>query len=265
MIDSHCHLADDAFVSDLEAVIERARAGGVDGALCIIDLTNRAEIERLRRVQELWPEVRCAAGVHPHRAGTFADQVAMVDRQVEQALETLDQLRAIGEIGLDYHYDFAPRELQQTVFARQVALARERDLPVVIHTREADDDTVRILRAEGHGTLRGVFHCFTGDVGLARQALDLGFHVSFSGIVTFRNAGPIRAAAEIVPPDRLLAETDSPYLAPVPHRGKRNEPAWVSRVVEALADVRGQSSGEIAKTTVSSFESLFEPASTSLR
>ena len=233
--------------------------------MCIIDLTNGAEVERLRRVQQLWPEVRCAAGVHPHQAGKYADQIDEVDRQVERAIETLPRLRAVGEIGLDYHYDFAPRELQQTVFAHQVALARERSLPVVIHTREADDDTVRILRDEGRGQVRGVFHCFTGDVGLARQALDLGFHVSFSGIVTFRNAEQIRASAQIVPPDRLLAETDSPYLAPTPHRGKRNEPAWVARVVETLAEVRGESAGDVAKTTVSSFENLFEPAPTELR
>ena len=146
---------------------------------------------------------------------------------------------AIGEIGLDYHYDFSPRPVQQDLFRRQTALARELQLPVVIHTREATPDTFEILRNEGSG-VRGVFHCFTGDAAMARQALDIGFYVSFSGIITFPRSAEIREAARIVPADRLLAETDSPYLAPVPHRGKRNEPAHVVRVVEALAEVRGE-------------------------
>lgn len=262
MIDSHCHLADDAFVSDLDDVVARARAGGVDGALCIIDLTNEAEIERLRRVQDVWPDVRCAAGVHPHQAGKYAEGVDRVDGDVRRATETLPRLQAVGEIGLDYHYDFAPRPLQQEVFARQVALARDLSLPVVIHTREADEDTVRILRDEGRHDVRGVFHCFTGDVNLARQALDLGFHVSFSGIVTFRSATQIRDAAQLVPADRLLVETDAPYLAPVPHRGQRNEPLWVTRVVEKLGEVRGEAPDDVARATVSSFRALFEPAAT---
>ena len=265
MIDSHCHLADDAFVPDLEDVIERARSVGLAGALCIIDLANPAEIDRLRRVQALWPEVRCAAGVHPHQAGKYADNVDDVDRQVRHAVETLAGFRAVGEIGLDYHYDYAPRELQQTVFRRQVALARDLSLPIVIHTREAEKDTVQILDDEGRGQVRGVFHCFTGNTDLARKALDLGFHISFSGIVTFRGAAEIREAAEFVPADRLLAETDSPYLAPTPHRGKRNEPAWVARVVEMLADVRKQSPDEVAAVTASAFASLFEPTAKGVR
>ena len=167
----------------------------------------------------------------------------------------------MGEIGLDYHYDFAPKDVQQEVFRRQVRFARERDLPVVIHTREADDDTVNILREEGKGTIRGVFHCFTGNATLARQALDLGFYVSFSGIVTFRRADEIREAAKLVPADRLLAETDSPYLAPMPHRGKRNEPAWVARVVEVLAETRQESLAEVTAATSTSYASLFSTPS----
>ena len=264
MIDSHCHLADDAFEADLEGVVDRARSTGLSGALCIIDLTNPTEIQRLARVRELWPEVRCAAGVHPHQAGRYAEDIDAVESQVRDAVDSLDGLRAVGEIGLDYHYDFAPRELQQTVFRRQVALARELSLPVVIHTREADDDTVRILRDEGQAAVRGVFHCFTGDAGLARQALDLGFHVSFSGIVTFRGATQICEAAAVVPADRLLAETDAPYLAPVPHRGKRNEPAWVAHVIETLGDVRNESAGDVARATTASVASLFEPDPSSL-
>ena len=173
------------------------------------------------------------------------------------AIASSRQSCAVGEIGLDYHYDFAPREVQQEVFRRQVCFARERDLPVVIHTREADDDTVTILREEGGGSVRGVFHCFTGDNTLARQVLDLGFYVSFSGIVTFRRADEIREVARLVPATRLLAETDSPYLAPTPHRGKRNEPAWVTRVVEVLAETRQEDLIDVTAAISASYGALF--------
>ena len=257
MIDSHCHLADDAFVSDLEDVVSRAQAAGLSSALCVLDQTVEVERERFDRVVELWPQVGCAIGVHPHQAGKFLHRVDDIEGAVTEAIDACSRSRAIGEIGFDYHYDFAPRDLQQEVFRRQIGLARERDLPVVIHTREADADTVEVLRNEGKGSVRGVFHCFTGDVALARQALDLGFYVSFSGIVTFKRADEIREAAKLVPDDRLLAETDSPYLAPVPHRGERNEPAWVSRIIETLAETRSQSPEDVSDTTTASFVSLF--------
>ena len=257
MIDSHCHLADDAFVDDLQAVIDRAKVAGLTGALCVLDTTRPEESRRFRRVLDAWPAVQCATGIHPHQAGQYREREDEVERTVVTAIADLPDVCGLGEIGLDYHYDFAPRALQQEVFRRQVRLAREQALPVVIHTREADDDTVAILREEGQGTVRGVFHCFTGSATLARQALDLGFYVSFSGIVTFRRAEEIREAAKIVPADRLLAETDSPYLAPAPYRGKRNEPAWVSRVVEVLAETRGESPADVATATVTSFAELF--------
>ena len=257
MIDSHCHLADEAFIPDLEAVVHRAQMAGLTGALCIVDLTNPVEGERAQRVRELWPEVRLAVGVHPHHAGKFADRIGDVERAVQRALEDSSGASAVGEIGLDYHYDFAPRDLQQEVFRRQVRLAREAHRPVVIHTREADDDTLQILKDEGRGTIRGVFHCFTGDATMAQRALDLGFHVSFSGIVTFGRASAIREAAKVVPADRLLAETDAPYLAPTPHRGKRNEPAWVARVVEVLAELREQPTDQVAASTTAAFTALF--------
>ena len=260
MIDSHCHLADDAFVPDLAEVIERAKAAGLTSALCILDATNPEEANRFRQVTAFWPSARCATGIHPHQAGKFRERVDEVEQFVAGAIAGSPQSCAVGEIGLDYHYDFAPRGVQQEVFRRQVRLARKNDLPVVIHTREADDDTVSILREEGGGTVRGVFHCFTGDSTLARQALDLGFYVSFSGIVTFRRADEIREAARMVPADRLLAETDSPYLAPAPHRGKRNEPAWVARVLEVLAETRQESPDELTAATSSSYGSLFGAA-----
>ena len=200
---------------------------------------------------------RFAVGVHPHKAATFADQVGDVRTAVSDAAERVGTVVAVGEIGLDYHYDYAPRALQRDVFAEQVALACELGRPVVIHTRVADADTLDVLRSAGRGEVRGVFHCFTGDVTLARHALDLGFHVSFSGIVTFRNASGIREAAALVPSERLLMETDCPYLAPVPHRGKRNEPAWVSHVAETLAVTRGEAPETIIRHTTAAFETLF--------
>ena len=157
----------------------------------------------------------------------------------------------IGEIGLDYHYDFAPRDVQREVFAAQLALARELDQPVIVHTREATDDTFAILREAGG--VRGVFHCFTGDAAMAARALDIGFHVSFAGIVTFPKADSLREAARAVPTDRLLIETDSPYLAPVPYRGKRNEPAFVVRVAEILASVRQVSPEDLRQSTAANF------------
>jgi TatD DNase family protein len=201
--------------------------------------------------------VRFAAGVHPHAAGAFAGRAADAARVTRAHAAAFDAC-GVGEIGLDYHYDFAPREVQREVFAAQLALARELDKPVIVHTREATDDTFDILAASGG--VRGVFHCFTGDVAMARRALDIGFHVSFAGIVSFPRADSLREAARSVPADRLLVETDSPYLAPVPYRGKRNEPAFVPRVLEALAAARGATPAVLAEQTSHNFVSLFGPS-----
>ena len=260
MIDSHCHLADEQFVADLDAVVSRAQAAGVDGALCILDALNQDEARRAGGVAEAWPGARFAVGVHPHQAGAVDDEAGGLDGVaplLQRALDARAGTCAIGEIGLDYHYDFAPRRTQVEVFRRQIALARELGLPVVIHTREADDDTLDALRAEGRGDVEGVFHCFTGDAAFARRALDLGFHVSFSGIITFRNAEAIRDAAALVPADRLLAETDAPYLSPVPYRGRRNEPARVSHVIDTLCGVRGVGRSDTIEATRRSYARLF--------
>jgi TatD DNase family protein len=256
MIDSHCHLAGEEFVADLDAVVSRARAAGLAGALCILGAGDHDEAARARRVREVWPSVRFAAGIHPHHAGDFAASTAQAIDVVRRSLDE-ERACAIGEIGLDYHYDFSPRSVQREVFAAQVRLARELGLPVVIHTREATDDTLRILHEEGGGTLRGVFHCFTGDETAAREALATGFHLSFAGIVTFPRAVSLRDAARLAPADRLLAETDAPYLAPVPHRGKRNEPAYVVRVVETLAEIRGTAVEEMREQLSRNFGVLF--------
>jgi TatD DNase family protein len=254
MIDSHCHLADEAFQQDLEPAIARARDAGVTAALCILAAGDEPEAERARIVRDTWDAVRFATGVHPHAAGTFAGRATDAARVAGTHAEAFEA-RAVGEIGLDYHYDFAPRQVQQEVFAAQLALARQLDKPVIIHTREATDDTFAIL--EESGGVRGVFHCFTGDAGMARRALDAGFYLSFAGIVSFPKAESLREAARVVPDDRLLIETDSPYLAPVPYRGKRNEPAYVARVLDALAAARGTAAERLAEQTSHNFGSLF--------
>ena len=260
MIDSHCHLADEAFGKDLEPVVARARAAGVSGALCILDATLAREATRADEVQEAWPAVRFATGVHPHHAGAFTDRPADVGVFLEAAVEARPGTVAVGEIGLDYHYDFAPRDVQREVFRRQIAVARDRNLPIVIHTRDAEDETFELLEEPAARGVSGVFHCFTGGPEMARRALGLGFHVSFSGIATFRSADEIRAAAKLVSDDRLLVETDAPYLAPVPYRGQRNEPAWVATVVERLAELRETNPLALGERTLATFEALFGTA-----
>ena len=256
MIDSHCHIAGEEFAGDLEDVIARAKGAGLSAAMCILAAGDASEAAAIARVQALWPEVRVALGIHPHQAGAHVGKVSAAVALVKDAAAKR-QAVAIGEIGLDYHYDFSPREVQQEVFAAQVALAREVGLPIVIHTREAADDTFRILRDAGD--LRGVFHCFTGDREMARAALDIGFSLSFAGILTFPRAAELREVARMAPADRVLAETDAPYLAPVPLRGTRNEPAHVARVVETLAEVRGVHRDAIADRVARNFQTLFGP------
>ena len=258
MIDSHCHLADEAFVADLDAVVSRARDAGVTSALCILAAGDEPEAGRAVDVRERWTAVQFATGVHPHNAAAFdgrAGDAACVTRDHAERFSAC----AIGEIGLDYHYEFSPRAIQQEVFTTQIALALEMDRPIVIHTREATDDTFDILRQAGAGVLRGVFHCFTGDAAVARRVLDIGFYVSFAGIVSFPRSEEVRTAARLVPEDRLLIETDSPYLAPPPYRGKRNEPAYVARVLATLAEIRGEPPKALERHTSVNFERLFGP------
>jgi TatD DNase family protein len=256
-IDSHCHLADEAFKADLSEVVQRARATGAPTALCILDAGSQDERIRALGVRELWPEVRFAVGVHPQNADKYRADPAAAAAAVEKAIAATPRVCAIGEMGLDYHYDVARPQLQQQVFAAQVAVARKRNLPIIIHTREADQDTLRILKASGGGQVRGVFHCFTGDAALAAAALELGFYISFSGIVTFPNSGALRGVAATVPDHRLLIETDSPYLAPVPLRGKRNEPSFVGHVADALAVARRTTPAAIVERSTANFTALF--------
>jgi TatD DNase family protein len=203
--------------------------------------------------------LRFGIGLHPHQAGQFDGKESDVASLVRGAIAALPKVRALGEIGLDYHYDFAPRNVQQAVFKLQIRLARELDLPVIIHTREAEDDTLAILQEETEGSVRGVMHCFTGTRKLAEEVLTLGMHISFAGIVTFPKGVNVREVAALVPADRILCETDSPYLAPTPHRGKRNEPAWVVRVAEDLATLRGVPLEDLRRQISANFDALFRP------
>jgi TatD DNase family protein len=259
VIDSHCHLADKTFATDLDAIVQRARDAGLERVLVILEAGNDEEAAQAERLTSLWPAVRFGVGVHPHQAHQFAADPSQAATVVREQIARTPAARAVGEIGLDYHYDFSPRDVQHAVFRAQVRLARELSLPVVIHTREADEDTLAILRDEGGGEVRGVLHCFTGGPSLADAGLELGFYVSLAGIITFPRAEDLRQTVRRVPLDRLLTETDSPFLAPVPYRGKRNEPAYVARVVETLAAMHEIPPTELAARTAANFHTLFRP------
>jgi TatD DNase family protein len=259
VIDSHCHLAGPEFAGDLDAVIDRARAAGLVHACVILAAEDEEELAQAREVEIRWPAVRFSIGVHPHAAGKFVGDTAAAAARTDAEVQRRPLARAVGEIGLDYHYDFSPRDTQQAVFREQIRLARRLKLPIVIHTREAEDDTFGILAEERASEIGGVFHCFTGDRRMASRALDLGFHISLAGIVTFPRAQELQEVARIVPLDRLLVETDSPFLAPVPHRGTRNEPARVVHVVEVIAALRGTTQEAIAEAATGNFTRLFNP------
>ena len=253
LVDSHCHLDDRQFDEDREAAIERARAAGVELFMAIGTGNGPPDLEAAVRLAERYPFMVATVGVHPHDAAKATPDT--LDRLRELAQHS--KVKAIGEIGLDYHYDFSPRDVQRAVFEQQLAIAAEAGKPVVIHTREAWDDTVDLLRSHWRGG--GIMHCFTGNEHQARQALDLGLHLAFGGVLTFPKAEEVRQAARITPADRLLVETDCPYLAPVPHRGKRNEPAFLPDTVRRLAEVRAASPEEIAAQTTLNFERLCLP------
>ena len=259
MIDSHCHIAGPEFADDLDAVVTRAQAAGISQAMVILAADDVPEVERAAVVAARWPGVRFSIGVHPHAAGKYADDPAGAARDVAVAIDGQPLTRGLGEVGLDYHYDFAPRTAQQAVFRAQIQLAATRGLPIVIHSREATDDTFQILAEEQAERIGGVFHCFTGDRPMARRALDIGFYISLAGIVTFPKALELKDVARMVPDDRLLIETDSPFLAPVPHRGGRNEPALVVRVADVIGELRGTSGERIGELAHENFVHLFNP------
>lgn len=250
-IDSHAHLADPAFDEDRDDVVARARHTGALGIVCIGE--SLAAAERASQVAAQHPGF-CwfTAGVHPHDAADFdvSCDIPAIRAYVERGAV------AIGECGLDYHYDHSPRTRQREAFGAQLAIARELDRPVVVHTREAEEDTTAMVREAAAAGVCGVLHCYTGSSALAEVALAGGWYVSFSGIVTFRKWTDV-ALLQLVPEDRLLVESDSPYLSPVPHRGKRNEPAWVSFTVARLAAVRGVDASTLGERTAGNTRRLF--------
>ena len=256
MVDSHCHLDMPQFDGDRAEVVARARAAGVATMMVVGGFDAGAGHRRALGVAEALGLPACA-GVHPHEAKLASE--AAYDELAGWARE--GRIRAIGECGLDYHYDYSPRPVQVEVFRRQIRLAREAGKPLVVHTREADEETADLLETEGAAEVGGVIHCFTGGEELARRALALGFYISFSGILTFPRAETIQKVARAVPGDRFLVETDSPFLAPPPHRGKRNEPAFVVEVARFMAGLRGQPEERIAREAGENFERLFGGAS----
>jgi TatD DNase family protein len=253
LVDTHCHLDGEAFDADREAVIERARAAGVGSMVAIGSGDGPPDLEAGIRLACAYPFIQATVGVHPHDAAKAVPQTWTE----LAALCAHPKVVALGETGLDYHYDFSPRAAQREAFVRQLELAREVSLPVVIHTREAWEDTVQLIRDHYAGPGRGgVFHCFSGGPREAATALALGFHLSFSGIVTFPKAEPVREALRLTPLDRLLVETDSPYLAPAPYRGRRNEPAYLVETVKQAAGVKGLPVDELAAAAAENWERL---------
>jgi TatD DNase family protein len=253
LIDSHCHLDSPEFKSDLDAVLARARAAGV--GLMVTISTRVRQFNELRDLVEAHDNVFCSVGTHPHNAAEEPD--IMAEELVDLARHP--KVVAIGEAGLDYHYDNSPRDMQKKSFRTHIAAARETGLPLVIHARDADSDIARMLEEETRkGAFPFVLHCFTGGPDLARRGLALGGYISFSGVITFKNAETLREIALAVPSDRLLVETDAPYLAPEPMRGKTNEPGFVAHTAARLAALRGVREAEMARMTTENFFRLFK-------
>ncbi len=255
-VDSHAHIDGPEFDADREQVIQRARDAGVSAILNVgTGDPNSGALERAVELAEKHADVYTAVGTHPHDARLFDDNA---EQRIASLIKQSSRVIAWGEIGLDFHYDNSPREVQLEVFKRQLQLARVAKLPVIIHTREAETETIDILKSEWAGSnLPGIMHCFSGSLALAQQAIALGFSISFSGILTFKKAEDLRAIARQMPLDRVLIETDCPFLAPVPFRGKRNEPAHVIAVARCLAGIHGMEVNEIARITSENFARLF--------
>ena len=257
LIDSHCHLDFPEFAPELDAVVARAKAAGVARLVTISTRVDR--FDSIRALAEKYNNVFCTVGTHPHQA--HEEREASVAQLV--ALARHPKCVGIGEAGLDYRYDRAPRDVAARVFRTQIAAARESGLPLVVHARDADADVAAILRDEmGQGAFSAIMHCFTSSRALAETALELGLAISFSGVITFKNSQELRDIARDVPLDRLLVETDAPFLAPVPFRGKRNEPAFVAATAAALAGVKGVSADEIARVTAANTRRVFHKMAT---
>jgi TatD DNase family protein len=255
LVDSHCHLEYEGLVDDQQGVLDRARAAGIGGFLNIS--TRRSEWGQVVGTAEREPDVWASVGIHPHEADQHADlgEAALLEATKHP------KVIGIGETGLDYYYDKSDRQVQQALFRTHIAVSRQTGLPLIIHTRDAEDDTVAILEDElGKGAFPALIHCFTATDAFGRRVLELGLTISLSGIVTFRNARELQAFAPAIPADRLLVETDSPFLAPVPHRGRSCEPAYVADTARFVAELRDESLETIAENTTRNFYALFSKA-----
>ncbi|GAA0536127.1 TatD DNase family protein [Rhizomicrobium palustre] len=255
-VDSHCHLEYDSFAEEGSAVIERAQAVGVN--TCVTIGTKLSTFPKTLAVAERYDNVWCTVGVHPHDAATepLTDPAALLDAAKHP------KVIGIGETGLDYYYDHSPRAEQATNFLVHIDAATQTGLPLIIHTRDAEDDTIAMLEEKmKRAPFKAVLHCFSGTAKLAEAGLKMGFYLSASGVITFKNAEPLREVFRSVPMDRLLVETDSPYLAPIPHRGKRNEPSFVVHTAKVLAELKGISLEELGQVTTDNFFRLFDKAS----
>lgn len=251
LFDTHAHLDDEKFADDLDEVISRAEANGIGYILTASsDIASSVENITLTQKHRIF---YAAVGIHPHNADNHNKSVISMLKE----FASYPKVVAIGETGLDYYYDNSPREAQKICFARHISLAREVRLPIIVHDREAHEDTLNILKSENAKDVGGVFHCYSGSVEMAREVMELGFLISIAGPVTFRNARKLLDVVKYVPDDMLLVETDSPYLAPEPHRGRRNEPAYVKLVAEKIAEIKGKSLEYIAETTTSNAKRLF--------
>ena len=254
IVDSHCHLDFEDFREDLPAVLERARAAGIVAMVCVGSGGDLATAERAADLATRERDVFAAVGIHPHDAGKIVPEFWPVLEKLAQAPRVV----GIGETGLDYYYDHSPRQVQREVFTRFLALATSAKRPVICHVRDAHDDAIELLRTGPIPEAGGVLHCFSGNVEQARSYLDMGLYLSFSGVITFKKAEDLRKAAAFAPAERILVETDAPYLAPVPHRGRRNEPAFVLKTLEAVAQIRGISPEQAAETTTANALRLFD-------
>jgi TatD DNase family protein len=255
LIDSHCHLEYEGLAEDQDGVLERARAAGLGGFVNIS--TRQSEWARVVGTAEREPDVWATIGIHPHEADRHADlgEAALLEAAGHP------RVVGIGETGLDYYYDRSDRQVQQALFRTHIGVARKTGLPLVIHTRDAEEDTIAILEEEmGKGAFPALIHCFTASAGFGRKVLELGLTISLSGIVTFKNAKELQEFAPVIPADRLLVETDSPFLAPVPHRGRTCEPAYVADTARFVAGLRGETLEELAENTTRNFRGLFKKA-----
>jgi TatD DNase family protein len=253
LIDSHAHIQGKEYAAEAAAVIARARQAGVETIIAVGGAGDMSSNTEAVTLADSFANVYATVGMHPHDAKDVGDE----------QLDTLKRLAAhpkvvaVGETGLDYFYNHSPRETQQQVFSRFINLARETKLPIVVHEREAAEAAAELLRSEGGGSLRGVIHCFTGDYEAAERYLDMGFYLSFTGIITFKNADALREVVRKIPLQRMFVETDSPFLTPVPHRGKRNEPAYVRYVAETIARIKNISLEQAASATTANARALF--------